>query len=435
MSEKDLGPRRAQRPPSRFPIVPLIGIALGVLLVLTVLRLMPRGKGSPIAEGPKALAGTLLDEVEGPLEEVLFHYVPRLEPLIFAAYRDFLGTLDPSTRLVAVVPAGAAPDLAKFLAKLDASGALAKRTRVVEVEGPISVWSKDRALVTGPTSVAGRTGLLIPVPPDPKWRERANDWRTLSAVAASMPERYYVNELPLEFDAGDFAVTEKHVIIDANLFTKNRGRGIESPQKLRELLSKLLSRDVVMLGDDDGDVPRHHLSMYMTPLGGDVVLVGDPRAGRAIVGDTYEPGEMSPDTGEPLRASFSDAVVHRYERAAKDLVAAGYRVVRIPTVPFDDKTYFAYTNGVYETRGAAGSGGASAAPSAAQKKVAWVPQYASSEAAASDHAALGALDEAARKVYVDLGWEVRPVAVRLAFPYHGTIGCLANVLARGPRPR
>ena len=414
MSEDDRRARALAR--SRFPYAAVIGVALGLLVVFAVLRFTPRSKENPIAEGPKPLAGALLDEVEGPIDEVLFHYVPRLEPLIAAAYKDFLGTLEPSTRLIAIVPQGAAAALDAFLAKVDATGALAKRTRVVEVPGPISVWSKDRALVTAPTSSAGRTGLLIPVPPDPKWQERSNDWRTLAAVAATMPDRYYVNELPLEFDAGDFAITKKHVIVDANLFTKNRGRGIESPAKLRELLSKLLAKDILMLGEKDGDVPRHHLSMYMTPLGGDVVLVGDPTLGKAMVGDTYAPGEMNPDTGDPLKADFSDLILLRYDRAAKDLAAAGYRVVRIPTVPFDDKTYFAYTNGVYETRGS--------------KKIAWVPQYMSSDPAAADRRSLEAIDGAARKVYADLGWEVRPVAVRLAYPFHGTIGCLANVLSR-----
>ena len=33
-------------------------------------------------------------------------------------------------------------------------------------------------------------------------------------------------------------------------------------------------------------------------------------------------------------------------------------------------------------------------------------------------------------VYRRLGWEARPVSARAAFPYHGTLGCLVNVLQR-----
>ena len=118
------------------------------------------------------------------------------------------------------------------------------------------------------------------------------------------------------------------------------------------------------------------------------------------------PGESDPDTGEPLRADFSDAMVARFDRAAADLTAAGWRVVRIPEVPFLDKTYMAYTNGVYETRGGA--------------RIAWMPTFDLPE-----------LDARARAVYESLGWQVRPVRARGLYPLHGTIGCLVNVLARG----
>jgi len=283
----------------------------------------------------------------------------------------------------------------------------------VEAHGPISVWSKDRALVMQPSPSApgaggpagAKTSLLIPVPPDPRWIERTNDWATLAAVATSDPDHYYVHELPLAFDAGDFTVTRDRVLVDVNLYTKNKARGIKSPAEVRDLLHELFAEDVVMLGAEEGDVPRHHMSMYMAPLG-DVMLVGDPRAAMAVVGEDWWPGESSPDSGEPLHADFSAPMLARYDRVARDLVAAGYRVERVPTVPFDDKTYIAYTNGLYETRG--------------PKKIAYVPQYDMPE-----------LDAQARQIYEKLGWEVRPVRVRAVYPLHGTIGCLANILRRG----
>ena len=406
------------------PVAAVLGVVLGVVIALLVIRFLPRARGEePI--------GDVLPEDKGTLDLVLFQYVPRLEPLVEGAYRAFLGTLDPKTQLVAVIPEGgdagedgtspappgrgphegAGDRLAAFLKRIDPTGSLAARTRVVAARGPISVWSKDRALVLAPPRDGPqRTTLLIPVKPDPKWVERANDWATLAALAAQMPDHFYVKDLSIAFDAGDFAVTGDTVIIDANLYVKNRPHGVESAEKMKELAGKILGKKILMLGAADGDVPRHHLSMYMTPIGDGTVLVGDPSAALPIVGD-YTPGELSPDTGEPLKADFSDATIARFERAAKDLAAAGFRVLRIPTVAFDDKTYFAYTNGVYETRGG--------------KKVAWVPQYAG-----VDDPKIEALDALGRKAYEDLGWEVRPVPVRPAYPYHGTIGCLANVLAR-----
>jgi hypothetical protein len=411
MHEDARGVRDLKKSRIPFPIAAAIGVAIGLAIVLAVVRYLPKAKPLPSTE-PRTLAGALLPEDEGALDLVVVHYVARLEPLVAAPYHDFLTTLDPSTRLIVVAPQGEVAKASDFLRRIDRTGKVAERAKILEGPAPMSVWSKDRALIAAAVPPSTRAGLLIPVPPDPHWVERANDWKTPSIIAQSMPESFYVNELPLEFDAGDFAVTGGKIIVDANLFAKNRSRGVASPAAMRELLAKLFApHPIVMLGENDGDVPRHHLSMYMTPASGGVVLVGDPRLARSVVGDTYAPGETSPDSGDPLRADFSDAMIARYERAAKDLASAGFRVVRVATVAFDDKTYFAYTNGVYETR--------------AGKKIAWVPQYR-----AGDDDPVAKLDAAAKKAYEDLGWETREVAVRMAYPFHGTIGCLANVLAR-----
>ncbi len=398
-----------------------LGVALGLIVALAVLLLVSRRKAPPLPPAVKKLAGGVLREDAGALGEILVHYVPALEPLLADAYTDFLGTLPASTHVVAVIPrpvAGAPVETARdglwrMLARIDPSGALAGRTRMVEVDGPISVWSKDRALVLAPDEGATRTGLAIPVPPDPRWKERANDWRTLEQVAGAMPDRFYVRQLPIEFDAGDFDVAGDGVIVDDNLVSKNSKRGVRDAGELRKLLEGALARPVLVLGRAEGDVPRHHMSMYMAALappgvpGGRVALVGDPREARAMLGGEIVPGENDPDTGEPLRADFSDAMLARFDVAATALAAAGWRVVRIPEVPFLDKTYMAYTNGVYETRGG--------------MRVAWMPTFE-----------LPALDARARAVYESLGWQVRPVRARKLYPYHGTIGCLVNVLARDP---
>ena len=407
--------RRAPRSRKSQALYALLGVAIGLAAAAGALRAGSRARPAPPPTPTVKLAGGVLREDAGSLEEILVHYVPRLESLVGDAYADFLGTIDGSTRLVVVVPkadadggTSAQSSLGELLARIDPSGGLAARTRVVDVDGPISVWSKDRALVLGPETDAPRTGLVIPVPPDPRWKERANDWHTLAQVAGAMPERFYVRQLPLSFDAGDFDVAGGRVLVDDNLVTKNRARGVTNVQELGKLVEGLLARPVTVLGTADGDLPRHHMSMYMAALDGGVALVGDPRAGMAVVGETFTPGETDPDTGEPLHADFSPAMVARFDRAATELAAAGWKVVRIPEVPFLDKTYMAYTNGVYETRGGA--------------RIAWMPTFDLPE-----------LDARARAVYESLGWQVRPVRARGLYPWHGTIGCLVNVLARGDR--
>jgi hypothetical protein len=382
-----------------------VGAALGIVLGLSVLVARARPEVHAPRAQPTPMAGRFVADDVGPLREVVMHYVPELEPAFAPSYRDFLATLPEATRIVFVVRRAGRPALEAFLGRIDASRVLA-RARVVEIDAPLGIWSKDRALVLSPERTETRQILLIPPRPRVGEVSRPGDWYIVPALAAALPESFEVRSLPVAFDAGDFAISGGRVLVDVNLFARNRSRGFRSPAELRDALGPLLGRDVVMLGTEVGDVPRHHMSMYMAPLGDGTVLVGDPEAGARIVGRDYVPGEVSPETGAPLRADFSPETVRRFERAARDLAAAGFRIVRIPTVPFDDKTYFAYTNGVYETREG--------------RRTAWVPSFD-----------VPALDAAAREVYEGLGFHVAPVSVRAIYTQHGTIGCMVNVVARG----
>jgi hypothetical protein len=388
------------------PKLVLAGALLGVVLSVLILWLAGR---RTLAPSERLLAAPLLAEASGALAEVAMHFVPRLDAVVEAPYTDFLRAVAPDVRVRFVVPQGLAPDeratLDRRLAAIDPSGALARRSSVVESPGPITTWSKDRALVTAPPGPGQAAWLVAPSEPDARWPERRNDWRTVQSIAAASGGRYAAHIVPLDFDAGDFMVDGSTVIVDTNLLDKNRHRGLSDVGKLRTYLLAWLRSPVIVLGREPGDTPRHHIAMYMTPLDAKVALVGDPKAARAIVGDPFEPGDPNGDTGEPLRADFSDEMTARFERAAAELSANGYRVERIPNVPFDHKTYISYTNGVFEVRDGA--------------KIAYMPVYG-----------FEALDAAARAVYMRLGWQVRTVRVRPVYPFHGTIGCLVNVLGR-----
>ena len=393
-----------------FGWVPIVlGVLLGVGITLAVVRATPTTSGDP----PGALGGPPLAEATGKLARVLIHFPPQLEPILTDPYTDLLGSLPPQTRLVVIVPdeARAETELHRFLDSIAPS--LWARTQVVTVPSPITPWSKDRALVLGPADDGTPPTLLVPPPPPSNWPGRVHDWEAVEAFVRSTSGAYVRHEIPLAFDAGDFAVTPDRVIVDVNLFAKNRDRHLGSPRELAQVLTPLLGRPVLVLGAREGDVPRHHLSMYMTPLGSrdgrEVVLVGDPSLAESVVGHDFVPGERDPDTGEPLRADFSLTMQRRHDRAARQLAAAGFRVVRIPTVPLLDKTYMTYTNGVYS--------------SADDHRIAWVPTYG-----------IPSLDSRAQRIYEELGWQVHPVRVRSVYAMHGTIGCLVNVLDRSPAP-
>jgi hypothetical protein len=380
-------------------VTKLVAFALGLGGALLVV-----GAQAHHVEPPKPPPITVVRDDGAALKEVLVHYVPEEEERTRDAYRDFLGTLSPSTHVVAVYPAGQREKLDAFLTQIGA------HAEAVEVSTPLGIWSKDRALVLAEAKDA-KTTFLIPPRPRAGESGRPQDWDIVPAVAAAVPDRFKTREIPIAFDAGDFTIAGKRVLFDANLYGRNRGRGYPSAAAFKARVSALLGRDVVMLGASEGDVPRHHMSMYMAALDEKTVLVGDPAAGAKLTGPSFMPGERSLESRELLKADETAGTQARFDRAAHDLALAGFNVVRIPTVAFDDKTYFAYTNGVYETRDG--------------KKIAWVPAFAE-----GDDPLVADLDTAARTVYEQLGYEVRPVAVRRLFTSHGTIGCVVNVLAR-----
>ena len=387
----------------------LVAFALGLCGALLVV-----GAQAHHVEPPKPPPITVVRDDGAALKEVLVHYVPEEEEKVRDTCRDFLGTLSPSTKIDVVVPAGQRAKADAFFTQLG----VGSRTSMVEVSTPLGIWSKDRALVLGDAGDAKgtKTKTTFLIPPRPRAGEsgRPQDWDIVPAVAAAAPDRFETQEIPIAFDAGDFTVAGKRVLFDANLYGRNRGRGHPSAAAFKARVGALLGRDVVMLGASEGDVPKHHMSMYMAALDDKTVLVGDPAAGAKITGPSFMPGERGLESRELLRADETAGTQARFDRAAHDLELAGFKVVRIPTVAFDDKTYFAYTNGVYETRGG--------------KKIAWVPAFAEQDK--GDDPLVADLDAAARSVYEQLGYEVRPVAVRRLFTSHGTIGCVVNVLAR-----
>jgi hypothetical protein len=391
----------------------LVAIALGLGGALLVV-----GAQAHHVEPPKPPAVTVVRDDSSALAEVLLHYVPAEEDKVRDTYRDFLGTLSPATHVVAVHPPGERAKLDAFLTQIDPG--LPARTRAVEVQTPLGIWSKDRALVLASPGTSRAEPVTFLIPPRPRAGEsgRPFDWDIVPAVAAAAPDRFKTREWPVAFDAGDFAIAGKRVLFDANLYARNRGRGYPSAAAFKAKMASLMGRDVVMLGASEGDVPRHHMSMYMAPVDGPdgttTMLVGDPAMGTKIVGPNFMPGERGLESGQLLEADASPETQARFDRAAHDLELAGYKVVRIPTVAFEDKTYFAYTNGIYETRDG--------------KKIAWMPTFTT-----GDDPLVADLDTAARAVYERLGYEVRPVTVRRLYTSHGTIGCVVNVLRRDSR--
>ena len=107
-------------------------------------------------------------------------------------------------------------------------------------------------------------------------------------------------------------------------------------------------------------------------------------------------------------ADFTDATIARFEAVADQCQAAGYRVVRILTVPGrDGRTYLTYLNAILDDRDG--------------RRIVYMPVFSQAEA----------LNLATHEIWSNIGYEVRPVNCDACHPHFGSLRCLVNVLRRG----
>jgi hypothetical protein len=130
------------------------------------------------------------------------------------------------------------------------------------------------------------------------------------------------------------------------------------------------------------------------------MLVGDPSLARSL-----NSGGLPELPGGP---DFSEATQKSFDAVATQVAAAGYRAVRIPTIPSpDSRTYLTYVNVITDYRDG--------------RKFVYMPVYRGADA----------LNDAAAQVWRDLGFQVRPVDCTSSYRHFGNLHCLVNVLQRG----
>ncbi|MSQ84709.1 MAG: hypothetical protein EXR77_17865 [Myxococcales bacterium] len=383
----------------------LAGLALGVAVVLAVghfsgERAVGAARVTPVAE------------FSGRLRLVWLQFSSDATEITGVAQSDFLAALRSDTQVL-ITLAGQQERAAfeQFLSNHKLTKLLHNRVRIVEVTGPVTPWTRDRALYLD--GGAGGLRLLVPPAPDQAWQRRFNDWQAVATLRSAI-KGAKVMELPLEFDGGDLALLTDEVVFGSNLVAKNRSRGFATAQDLARSLQVWTGRPALALGIHDGDVPRYHLAMYWAPTGRRTAIVGDPRLARAITGPRFAVGDLSVETGDLLVADDSTPTQAQFDRAAADLVRAGWAVERVPVVAFDERTYVTWTNAVAE--------------SDADHKIVYLPTYAS--ASDGPDAPIRQLDALGAAAWQRAGFAVRPIRVAGVWRHHGTIGCLVAVLQR-----
>jgi len=371
----------------------LAGLALGSLLSLGLV--WAHGRLAPAPRPAAPARGDHVREDGGPLRAVLIHYAPDTAPIMLPLYDQLLRALPRATTVQ--VACATAADCADLGAALAARGVPdLDRLRPVVVGAAITTWSRDR--FAAKRLPDGRLEILAPPRAPTPFEPRAGDGVVPFALGRTVgaPTR----TAAFAFEGGDLASTAHHLFVDVNLLARQQAFRPVDRAALRAALAAEFTQEIVLLGQQEGDVPQHHIMMFLAPLGGRRVVVGDPAWGQRLL-------DADPASRATIPADRTTATAARFERVARELGSLGFEVVRAPVVVLEGGgAYVTYTNALFfEDAG---------------RRVVALPTYG-----------LAALDRAAQDLYRSLGFEVRPVDVAAVYRHNGSLGCLINVLERG----
>ncbi len=321
------------------------------------------------------------EDASGHLRRIAIHYVPSMDRRVMPVWKQLFASLPADVEVAVVVDQ--ARDFERFAARIDTGS---RHFEPILLGHSLTTWSRDRL------AAIDNDAVLAPPRTSVGFGPRAGDWEAPFALSRGLYDAEPVIS-ELVFEGGDLAASRSHVFADANLIGRNLGRGDASRASLEPSLQRTFSQDVIWLGDKPGDVPEHHIMMYMVPLDDRAVLVGDVRLGKQLAPEVI---------ADPAFAQHAA----RFDRVAIELVGRGFTVVRVPVVVLPGAgSYVTYTNALFD-RDDAGP-------------VVYLPTYQ-----------IPALDRAATKLYEELGYRVVPIDVSTMYTLNGSLGCLVNVLAR-----
>ena len=281
-----------------------------------------------------------------------------------------------------------------------AVGPVACALRAVPAGHAMTTWSRDRWLSLAPPTGGGAATLLTPREEKAAaiWPARLGDQLTAGDVARSLgPGRVIATRSGLLFDGGDFVADDRCVFVTPGVAKRNIQHTVADRSELVQALGRELGRKIVLLDE----APPYHAGMFMMTAGDGVMIVGDPSVGTEILRRTLPPDVMGPG------ADHTAETQRLFDAVARQCAAEGYRVVRMPTVSgLDGRTYLTYLNVILDRRGG--------------RRIVYMPIYRDVES----------LNEAAEKVWQDLGWEVRRVDCTASYVHFGSLRCLVNVMTR-----
>jgi hypothetical protein len=355
----------------------LVAIALGIAVSIALVH-----------HHHAASAKLVPEDASGALSRIAIHYAPNADRVALGVWKQLFAVLPASVDVQ--VEVAQQDDFDRLIRELAGTPNLARMHPVI-VGTPITTWSRDRY------AALDNETILAPPRVEAAYADRAGDANSAAAISHALYHRE-PNVAGFAFEGGDLAATPHFVFADANLAARNLARGDVDRAAIERELMRRISQQLIWLGDKPGEVPEHHIMMYMMPLDDTTVAVGDVRAGVQLL--AKEPA------GDSIDLDDTAVQAARFDRAAELLVARGFKVVRVPALVLDGGgSFVTYTNALFDRRG--------------DTRIVYLPTYA-----------LPVLDLAAQHFYESQGFEVHPIDVSSIYKLDGSLGCLVNVLQR-----
>ncbi len=369
----------------------IFGASLGLMAAGLVLALLPSG---PARHGDIA-RGELLCDAEGAFEQLVIQYRREAAAISAPVYRNFLPLLSSEVRVLVVCPAREDfEDLRRRVGWLFCS------LEPLVTGHEMTTWSRDRWLALSQDgdgicllTARGEDG-------QDAWPQRKGDGRIAFDIAQRLrAEGVTAARSELKFDGGDFVALPDRILVTRRVLAGNLALGIHSKREVLDLLEAHLGRRVVVLAD----APDHHMGIYLMAAGEGRVVVADPSLGEGLI-----PAGVLEEL-MPGGLAEGSLVQKQLDAVADQLRAEGLDVFRMPVVAGrDGRTWMTPLNVVLENAGRSGS-------------VVYMPVYEGADR----------LNEAGRRVWRSLGYEVREVDCTSAYRHFGSLRCLVNVLRRG----
>lgn len=355
------------------------------------------------------------------------------------ALDELLSKLPSKVNLVIITPS-LLFEVIKY--RLNAESKKGRKIKVIRAQ--ISSWSRDPYFVV--THANAKSATFIPVPDKISSRD-------VGIVSLMLPKNLpislqasgYKGELDIE--GGDIRADDRYVYVSfdsLNRSVHNRdSMRVRSEEDVVKELSKLVGKEVVVLGSEKMFPPDHHNDRYHCPLGitksgqrtslvGDISLsldllgkIGPTERDQYLAALTALVGEDRREVVAQMKIFFAQAKDGLFnvknsreqqylDETARSLQERGIRVVRVPYLPkeiFPSGTKnpmgMYYANAFFDVE----------SREKGLQKVAYLPEYA-----------LPTLDQYAQKIYENEGFEPRTIRMLVGGLAEGGPRCLTQTI-------